>query len=336
MSKVSVVVLNWDGFDDTEKCLESLSKQNFKDFDVILIDNGSKDAQKKQKLDKFKTDYPDLILLENSENLGFAGGVNTGIRYALENNYDFVALLNNDAVADKNWLKELLAAQKSKNSGITTGLFLHEDGKTIDSTGDQYSKWGLPFPRSRNQPAETAESSGFVFSGSGGNSLYSVKMLEEIGLFDENFFAYYEDSDLSFRAQLAGYKVFYTKKAIAYHKQGATSKKLPGFTVYQTFKNLPLLFFKNVPFRLFFSVGIRFWLVYTLISLNALRKGNGLHSTKGFLAHIWYFWTSAFWERFKIQKNKTVSAKYIKSIIHPGLPPDQTGLKKIFNAIKRR
>src|SRR6201999_312952 len=86
-----------------------------------------------------------------------------------------------------------------------------------------------------------------VFVASGGASLYRIKMLQEIGLFDEDFFAYYEDVDLSFRAQLAGWKVAYAPRAVAYHQIGATSGHIKGFTTYQTIKNLPLLFYKNVP-----------------------------------------------------------------------------------------
>ena len=326
MNKVAVVVLNWDGFDDTAECLKSLHNQSFKKFDIILIDNGSKDKQKNQKLNQFKADYPDLILIKNDKNLGFAGGVNTGIKAAMAKNYEFVALFNNDATADTDWLKNLLKAQKKHQSGITTGLFLHQDGKTIDSSGDQYSNWGLPFPRARNQKTENAESSGFVFSGSGGNSLYSIDMLKKIGLFDDYFFAYYEDSDISFRAQLAGYKVFYTKDALSYHKQGATSQKIPGFTVYQTFKNLPLLFFKNVPTKLFFSVGAKFWLAYILMAGNAIKNGNGKSVLKGYFHHLLIFWRSSFWRRFKIQASKKVSDDYIKSIMYADIPPDQTGL----------
>ncbi|NLA43292.1 glycosyltransferase family 2 protein [Candidatus Saccharibacteria bacterium] len=328
MSRVATIVLNWNGIEDTERCLNSIYKQIYKKQTVILVDNGSTERGTQKKIKALKQKYPNLIVLNNQKNLGFAGGVNTGIKYALKNSFDFIALLNNDAVADKNWLLELIEAQKKHDSGITTGLLLHSDGKTIDSTGDWCSIWGLPFPRDRNKSTKEASRSGFVFSGSGGASLYSIEMLQEVGLFDEAFFAYYEDTDISFRAQLYGWKVYYTDKAIAYHKQGATSDKIPGFTIEQTFKNLPLFIIKNIPITLLPSVGLRFWLAYTLMFGNAVKKGVGWSALKGFLRHIAIFWSNSLWKRFVIQRQKKVSNVYIKDILWPDLPPDQTGLRK--------
>jgi len=327
MNRLAVVVLNWNDIADTQECLASLWKQTEKNFDIILVDNGSIEEGTDEFLaDAEATDR--ITVLRNDVNKGFAGGVNTGIHHAVANNYTHVALFNNDAVADKDWLHELITAATEQNSGITTGLLLHRDGTTIDSTGDYCSNWGLPFPRSRGQLADTAPESGEVFSGSGGASLYNTEMLHKIGLFDETFFAYYEDTDISFRAQLYGYKVFYTNKAIAYHKQGATSSKLPGFTVKQTFKNLPLFVTKNIPTGLLLSVGSRFWLGYFLMLANAIKKGNGVAALKGYLQSIYYFWTSALPARLTIQRERTVTTAEVKKMIWPDLPPDQTGLRK--------
>lgn len=327
MNRVAIVVLNWIGVDDTLVCLDSLLKQSYKNYHILVIDNGSADSSI-ERLDKFQKNNSDMVsLVCNPRNFGFAGGVNTGIEWALNEDFDNIALINNDATVDKDWLKSLVESSTKKGVGITTALLLHEDGKTIDSTGDWFSKWGLAFPRARDMPTKSAPKAGYVFGGSGGSSLYSLKMLREIGLFDEDFFAYYEDGDISFRAQLAGWKVYYTPKAIAYHKQGATSKKIPGFTIYQTFKNLPLLFLKNVPFKLLFTIGIRFYLAYFLILINAISKGNGAPALKGaWMAFILGF--KKLPERWEIQKNKSVSDEYIKSIFWDDLPPDQTGIRK--------
>ncbi len=327
MTSVLIVVLNWNGIDDTEKCVESLLDQTYKDFKILIVDNGSKNDSP-ERLEKLAADNPhDIHVIYNPKNLGFAGGVNTGIKFALENDFDAVALFNNDAVADKNWLKNLELNLKG-DASIVTGLLLHADGKTIDSTGDFYSSWGIGFPRNRDTSASSAPESGEVFGSSGGSSLYKTDLFREIGLFDDNFFAYYEDADISFRTQLIGRKVYYTKDAVAYHEQGATSSKIPGFTVYQTFKNLPLLFWKNIPTKLLLKIGSRFLLLYTLIFANAIKNGSGWPATKGVFASIWYFWTSALWKRFKIQATKKVSAEYIWSILYHDLPPEQTGMRK--------
>lgn len=331
--RATIVVLNWNGFKDTKVCIESLLGQDYSDFSVVVVDNGSRDGSV-EKLKQLEADLSDdrLHVIYNKKNLGFAGGVNTGIRYALTEEFDAVALFNNDAAADKKWLSSLMAELNTRSEvGIVTGLLLHENGKTIDSTGEQYSVWGMPFPQARNKASTNIPESGFVFGATGGASLYRTALFKKIGLFDERFFAYYEDVDVSFRAQLAGQKVFFTNKAIAYHKQGASSSKIPGFTVYQTFKNIPLLFIKNVPRGLLLPIGCRLFVLYVLIFGNAIKNGAGVPALRGWLASIGHFWSASLWQRFKIQRRKAVSTRYISSIIYPDLPPDQTGMRKLLH-----
>jgi GT2 family glycosyltransferase len=331
MDSVLVVVLNWNGLDDTERCLDSLSKQTFSEFKVLLVDNGSVQPGTTERLDDLSKKYgKQLRIIKNPKNLGFAGGVNTGIRYAIKHGYSHVGLFNNDAVADSDWLRCLVESSEKQGSSLTTGLLLHEDGSTIDSTGDWYSKWGLPFPRSRGALRAAAPESGFVFGVSGGASLYKTKFFEEVGLFDETFFAYYEDADVSFRALIAGHTAYYDKNAVVYHKQGATSSTIPGFAVKQTMKNLPLLYIKNVPTSLLFSVGVRFWTAYLLILGKALLGRNFSAALVGYLQGVWLFWVYAIPARFGIQRSKKVTDKHIKDMMWPDLPPDQTGLRKLF------
>lgn len=325
-TKVLVVILNWNGIDDTLQCINSLSEQTFTDFRIAVVDNGSRDSSL-DKLDQLKKSLSyKLIVIKNKNNLGFAGGVNSGIRYAIENSFEFVALFNNDASADKNWLAELV--KHSDNNSVVTGSLLHSDGSKIDTSAEEYSTWGMPFPRGRDADISMLPPSGNVFGGTGGATLYKTSLFKEIGLFDEKFFAYYEDVDISFRAQLAGHKVYYTKDAVAYHKRGASSNKIPGFTVYQLFKNTPQLFWKNVPTKLLLPVGLRFLILYTAMFSKAVVSGSAWPALKGFLASIYYFWTSALWKRIKIQHNKKVSADYIWSILYHDLPPEQTGMRK--------
>lgn len=328
MKRVAIVLLNFNGINDTLMCLDSLLSQTYELFHIVVVDNGSTDDSL-DLLKKYRADHSDKVeVINNFKNLGFAGGVNTGIRWAIDKNYDYVALFNNDAIADKNWLHNLADAIQPRQIGISTSLLLHSNGKTIDSTGDWYSIWGLPFPRNRGDKVTKKPVSGLVFGATGGASLYKTQMIKSIGLFDEDFFAYYEDVDISFRAQLAGWKVAYASEAIAYHKQGLTSKKMPGFAVYQTFKNLPLLFLKDVPGGLLAQIGVRFYLAYTMMFFNAVEKGNGLPALKGALMSFILGFKKLF-ERLKIQNNRQVSIKYIRDILWPDLPPDQTGLRKL-------
>lgn len=327
MTSVLIVVLNWNGIDDTEKCLDSLLAQTYKDFEILVVDNASTNDSLKR-LKKIEEKESKLTVIANSKNKGFAGGVNTGIRYALEHSFDAVALFNNDAMADKEWLSELVKPLSRPKVSVVTGLLLHADGKTIDSTGDYYTEWGIPYPRARDEKTENTPESGYVFGGSGGATLYKTSLFKEIGLFDESFFMYYEDVDISFRAQLAGYKVYSTNKAIAYHKQSASTNKVPGLAVYNTFKNMPLLYAKNVPAGLLIPIGARLWLLYVLIFGNAIKKGAGLYALKGWLASIGIFWTRALWLRIRIQSRRKATTEYINSIIWHDIPPNQTGMRK--------
>lgn len=222
MTSVLIVVLNWNGIDDTEKCVASLQKLSYPNFKIVIVDNGSVDDSL-VRLDKIKKKHTNITVISNPKNLGFAGGVNTGIKYGIAQKFDAIALFNNDAVVDKDWLTNLVLAFEKQRAGIVTGKLLHTDGETIDSTGDFYTTWGIPSPRARNKPTHKAPESGFVFGASGGASLYKTSLFQEIGLFDETFFAYYEDVDISFRAQLAGHKIYYEASAVAYHEQGGMS-----------------------------------------------------------------------------------------------------------------
>ncbi len=333
---IGVVVLNWNSADDSIACVKSLLLQSYKNLLVIIIDNNSSDNSP-ERLKQFADSHPNVVFRHNSVNLGFTGGINTGIRYCLDKKINYVALLNPDATADKNWLSSLHDELIShSDTGIVTGLFINKQTGLCDSTGEFYTTWGLPGPRNRGDDVKkTPTKSDYVFGASGGDALYRASVFDTIGLFDEHFFMYYEDVDISFRAQLAGFKARFTPNAIAYHKQGASSAKVPGLTVYNTFKNLPIVFIKNVPGRLFWSVGVRFFATYWLIFASAVRHGNGWPATKGMLASIAKK-PHACVQRWHIQRRRQVSVGYIRSILHDGPLPNQTGLLKFRKLFKRR
>ena len=323
---VAVVVLNWNSPEDTLRCIESLKTQSLKDFTTIVVDNGSTDKS-------FDTLHAKLlpsdsiVLLTNDSNLGFAGGVNTGISHALEQGFEFIALLNNDAVASPNWLESLVRAAKKKDAAIVTSLILTFDGQKIDTTGECFSSWGLPFPRQRDQDVSEAMDSGFVSGASGGASLYRASLFKTVGLFDERFFAYYEDVDISLRSLRAGYKIYYEKSAVVYHERGSTSSRMKGFTTYQTFKNLPYVIIKNVPLRYIPSIGPRFLLAYILMLGKAIAKGRGVNAAKGLLVGMVNIFGIL---RARRRVNRQSDSSYdFTNAIYFDLPPDQTGMRKL-------
>lgn len=323
--KIAVIIPNWKGRDRLAACLDSLQTQAVA-ADIIVVDNGSHDGS----AEFIRGRYPKVILLENPKNLGFAGGVNTGLRYALEKDYSYAALLNNDAVAGRNWLKYLVDfLEKQKSAGIVTSKILAGDSKHLDSTGEAYSIWGLPYARGRDESKlDKHDGQTWVFGASGGASLYRIKMLKRIGLFDEDFFAYYEDVDLSFRAQLAGWKIGYEPKATVVHQIGATSASLKGFTTYQTVKNLPWLMWKNVPRPMLWKVLPRLYLAYTSFIFRALSKGQVWPVLKGVLMTKLLL-PKKLLERRGIQKSRKVSLAYIDSIITRDLPPNARNLRNL-------
>lgn len=327
MNKVSVVIPNWNGEHDLPTCLNSLLNQGFQ-AQIIVVDNGSTDGSVSLLRDK----YSQVELVALPKNKGFSGGVNVGIKLAMEQGAKYVALFNNDAVADKTWLKTLESFMEVKpETGIATSKIVDKSGRRLDSTGESYTIWGLPYPRGRGETdVNKYDDNTLVFGASGAASIYRVKMLKEIGLFDQDFFAYYEDVDLSFRAQLAGWKVAYVPHAIVYHRIGATSGKVKDFTTYQTLKNLPMLMWKNVPWKLMPKVWPRFELAYSAIAFRALTRGQFGAFFKGTL--MWgILWPKKMLQRYKIQKSRKVTNDYVWSIIAHDLPPNAHNLRRLRN-----
>lgn len=314
--KVAVVVLNYKGWRDSLRCVDALLKQTYGAFHIVLVENGSHD-QSATKL-RAITDKR-VTLLEEPVNLGFTGGVNLGIGWATERGYPVVALLNNDAVAEPTWLARLVEAQQKSGAAAVTSLLLSEDGSRIDDAGDSYSTWGLPMLRAENQPPDHAPESGFVFGATGGATLYTTKLFQDIGLFDDVFFAYNEDVDLSWRAQLRGHTIYYEQSAVAYHKHSATSKKMPGFTAMQVCKNLPIVLIKNVPMPLVIPMGIKFFFIYWAFVFHKIVHGSAGPALKGVGKSI-ALWPHALRERRRIQKNRRVTNTYIRSLLYNGMP----------------
>ncbi len=326
MNQPVVVIPNWNGADDLRGCLDSVLAGSLPAH-VIVVDNGSVDGS----VALIATEYPAVELIRHDTNRGYAGGVNPGFRRAIELGAPYVAPFNNDAIADKDWLKHLVhELETHQSAGIAACKLLTANGQQLDSTGDYYTVWGLPYPRGRGESdLNKYDSAPDIFGASGGASLYRVTMLAKIGLFDEDFFAYYEDVDLSFRAQLAGWKVRFVPQSVAYHQIGGTSGKLRGFTTYQTLKNLPMLYIKNVPRRYLFRIGWRFLLADSLFFGRALSRGQIWPAIKGSTMGKLRFWGALFGKRRRIQAAKTVTDEYIWGLLVHDLPPNARALRQL-------
>jgi GT2 family glycosyltransferase len=215
---VSVVVIDYKI--DITPCLDSLKAQTFKDFEVIVVDN-------------------------NKINRGFARGCNEGIRKAKG---QFIALLNNDAHTDKDWLKELVkAADENPMVGMFASKILRPDG-TIDSVGCMLHPDGNGMCIGRGESGGYSRQ-GYVIFPSGCAALYRAGMLAEIGLFDERFFMYNEDTDLGIRAQKAGWKCLYVPTAIVTHLYSQSSSAYSLKKLFRVERNRVLLMLKHFGFR---------------------------------------------------------------------------------------
>ncbi|MCK6079108.1 glycosyltransferase family 2 protein [Microbacterium sp. EYE_5] len=307
------VVLNWNGIDDTISCLEHLFAQDYPSLDIVVVDNASTDDSIRR-LTALE-DSSQITFLRNSENLGFSGGVNVGIAYALDAGYDAVALINNDALPEREWVSQLVHRMVVTGSSVATGLLLSGDGETIDSTGDFFSWWGMPYPRNRGDRTAAAPESGPVFGASGGGTLYRTTFFRDVGVFDERFFAYFEDVDLSFRGQLKGHTFQYVKEARAYHARGASSAKVPGFTTRQTFRNLPTLFWRNLPLTVATRAIPRAILLYVMILANAVRTGRGRDAVVGAGQGLALLVQHGLKSRRTIQRTRRVSASVVARML---------------------
>jgi len=217
-SKVSLIVLNWNGKHHLERCLSSLLAQTYPDFEVILVDNASTDGS----VEFVRERFPKVKIIRNDKNLGFAAGNNVAIK-ATQGNY--VATLNNDTQVDPHWLEELVkAAEADPKVGMCASkmLFLHQPDM-INSTGISLDRAGIAWDRRGGEPdQDTGIEPIEIFGPCAGAALYRREMLDQIGLFDEDFFAYLEDVDLAWRARLAGWRCLYVPKAVVYHLYSAT------------------------------------------------------------------------------------------------------------------
>lgn len=317
---VSVVIPNWNGRHLVEACLDSLRGQTYKPIEVVVVDNGSTDGS----AELITTKYPEVLLVQEPTNLGFAGGVNRGIREA---GGEFVALLNNDAVAEPQWLENLVKAIGSDPkcaASTAKQIIMGSDPPRIDSAGDFYSAWGIPFPRGRGEiDTLQFDASTDVFAAAGGACLIRASVLEEIGLFDEDFFAYYEDVDFSFRARLKGYWIKFEPNARVQHEVGATSGGgASAFSRYHSMKNLWLLYLKDMPATLFWKYMFKFIAGQVLMLGGSIRKGLLFPHLRG-LGRALLMTPRMIQKRKAIQGTRVVSTTEIDALLMKRLPPLQ-------------
>ena len=240
--RITVVVLNWNGREFVGRALEALRCQTFRDFKVVVVDNGSTDGS----VGYIRQTFPEVDLVALPSNLGFCAANNIALKRVRG---EYAALLNNDAVPAPQWLSELSNALDSHpEAGFAASkIVCLDDPKTIDRAGDSYTVAGAGVLKGRGMPSEDFDEPKPVFGACAAAALYRMDMLRDVGLFDESFFLIYEDVDLSFRAQLAGYKCIYEPKAEVSHMVSRSIERDSETSVYFGHRNLEWVYVKNMP-----------------------------------------------------------------------------------------
>ncbi len=310
-NKTVVVVVNYNGKEFLDRCLESLKSQKFLNFKTIVVDNFSHDGS----VDGIEKRFPDIEVVRLRENIGFAAANNYAIKQA--EGFRWVALLNPDAIAEPDWLSNLHIAAEKNSQYNFFGSHLKKQGSLgqLDGTGDVYHLCGLAWRRDHGMPEKkTPRLAEEIFSPCAAAAMYRRDILLDIGGFDERFFCYFEDIDLAFRLRLLGHRCLYVPTAKVDHFGSAIVGRRSDFAVYHGHRNMVWSYFKNMPSMLFWY-------------------GLPQHILANLAALIWYSLAGQAGPIFKakidallglrktleqrkiIQKNTRVSSKNLKKII---------------------
>jgi len=227
--KVAIILLNWNSFDHTSNCIESLQLCDYPSFEIIVVDNGSIDGSG----NLLKAKFPEIILIASPTNEGFAAGNNRGFSYAIENQFTYAMMLNNDVFVEPDFISKLINYMEShpETGAIQPKIFFNHDRKKIWNGGSYFLSWlGWTYSKRYMRKAGVLQSqfqqvdwiTGCAF-------LTKTSILKEVGLLKEAFFIYYEDVDLSFRIRSNGYQLIFHPESIIYHIAGSSNKtKLKG------------------------------------------------------------------------------------------------------------
>ncbi|MDY8049376.1 glycosyltransferase family 2 protein [Paenibacillus polymyxa] len=242
--RVSIVIPNYNGAKFLPGCINSLKKQLYTDYELILVDNNSEDNS----VTVARELFDEIRIVSMEGNTGFSRAVNAGIREAKG---EFVVLLNNDTVAKENWLGCLVNCMEENSTAFSCSskMIMFNDRDKIDDSGDAYTIFGWAYQEGNGQSIKHFNKNVEVFSSCAGAAIYRRELFDRIGLFDEAFFAYLEDVDIGYRAQLMGYKNIFCATAEIYHIGSATTgggyspikvKLSARNNIYLIYKNMPV------------------------------------------------------------------------------------------------
>jgi len=308
---VSVIILNWNGRHLLPDCLGSLAQQTWRDFETILVDNGSEDGS----ADWVKANYPQVRVIRLNSNQGFCGGNNAGIWAAAG---EYIVLLNNDTLVENNWLENLYQGIKSdpQIAACDSKILYFDERDKIWMSGADYSIAGTPSGRwARQSDRDEFQQPADVFVACACAAIYRKSVFDEIGLLDEDFFAGYEDVDWSFRAHLRGYRIVNISSARVYHKVSATHGFNSEMFVRNGQRNVSAVFIKNMPLPLLIRY-LPLHLIYiggSMVYFLKIGRGRAFFRAKwDLLKQLPLLWR----KRRQIQKQRRASSSEIDSLLN--------------------
>jgi GT2 family glycosyltransferase len=313
---VSIIIPSWNGKHWLQKCLPTISAQTFRGFEIIVVDNGSTDGS----TEWVSADFPCVQIIRNTQNAGFGRATNQGISLARS---PYVVTLNNDTQVASNWLECLMrVVQNEPRVGMwASKMVFAEQPEVINSAGICVDKCGIAWDGmggdlDRADDIEPRE----VFGPCGGAALYSRAMLNDVGLFDEDFFAYHEDVDLAWRARLRGWRCLYVPTAVVHHYHSAAMKDTVTDKWRLLGRNKIAMILKNYP------APQLFWYAPLILAYDLMMATYGL-VTRGEASHIlgrkdglmnWQFWWR---KRMLIQSRRTMTSSDWEKIVLPIATP---------------
>jgi len=264
--KVTIIILNWNGKEDTSECFESLKRITYPNYEILLVDNGSTDGS----VECLRENFPEIEIIENKENLGYAEGNNVGIRKAKENGTDYILILNDDTVVDPEFLTELVkVAESDPKIGFAGPKVYYYDfnGRkdVIHSAGANINLWrGIPPPIIGVNEIDKGQYNQLnnVDYLEGACLLIKRNVIDKIGLLDAKYFMYWEETDWCTRSRNAGYSVVYVPNARIWHKISSSSNPRK---IYYMVRNMFWFMKKhsshrNYTYFILYFFGYYFWL----------------------------------------------------------------------------
>jgi len=303
---VSIIIVNWNGMRFLHNCLGSLSKVKYKNTEILFVDNASKDDS----VAFVKNNYPDIKIIANSKNLGYAGGHEEAFRKAKG---ELILVLSTDTIVEENLLSELVKAIYSeKNIGaVMPKLLMYPRKDLIDSIGSFFLASGIIYHigRDKDQAKPQYNKPVEIFSAKGACILFKKNVLAKTGLFDKDYFAYFEETDLCHRIWLSGNKVIYWPRTSVCHMQGGASRQMvSSFILYHSYKNILCTYIKNLSLKYLIRVLPLTLIIYQCGFLVFLFTGK--------FRNAWAFQKAIFWNisnmRSTLMKRKFVQNKIRK------------------------